>query len=140
MKRCITKITEIQFQNTYGSMPRLTRAGNYYCRQEPPKARVWDDGRPSNGNVGGFNHVFVTDKGGIINGSSFTTRARSSSSASQKTMISLEPFSKVNVKEKLQRSFSLPHSYKRRNKEAKNNMSMSLMASMIKNQHLCVVN
>ena len=94
-------------------MPRLTRVGNYYCRQDPPKARVWDDDKKgSNGNVIDCNHVLVTDThGGILNVKSNTRRKFSFSKSSIKTRslqsLSRQSFSRQSVKKTLQRSLSM---------------------------------
>ena len=111
-------------------MPRLTRVGNYYCRQDPPKARVWDDEKGKrNGSAKVDHHVLVKDQEGsvLLNTTSrrHSLRAFSSSLVKSKSK-SLQSFSRDSIRRKIQRSMSItPESKKKKKKRIESEPSNS---------------
>ena len=105
-------------------MPRLTRVGNYYCREDPPKARVWDDDKKGiNNDVNDCNHVLVTDAEGGIRSSLKRTR-----SFSAKNLLKTKSLQNVSRKssKKLVRSMSTySNPYKKEFKAAESKTSLS---------------
>ena len=123
--KLLQKFTELlPSQNTYDMMPRLTRVGNYYCREDPPKARVWEDDTQRSSNIGNdCNHVLVTDAEGGLRSS--LKRTRSFSAKNLLKAKSLQNVSKKSTK-KLTRSMSTySDPYKREFKAAETKAVLS---------------
>ena len=105
-------------------MHRFTRVGNYYYREEPPKARVWDDDKKGMGNgVNDCNHVLVTDADGGIRSS--LKRTRSFSAKNLFKTKSLQNVSRKSSKKLVRSMSTYSNPYKKEFKASESKTSLS---------------